>query len=348
MRLYIQKDYDTDLVANIIGWPVVSMEKIGKGKNSRVFRVVCDDLTNFVAKQYIGKTIDGHDRLDTEFSALQFLWNNGVRFVPEPIAADRKNHIAVYEFIDGGEIGSESVTEEEIDQLLGFAENLSALGEAVGSENLYPATESCFTFYSLVENIQGRLNRLYQIPDGGVLRCFLSEDFKPVFNEISRWAESVMRCAGVAADYELPVQNRTLSSSDFGFHNALRSQAGRLIFLDFEYFGWDDPAKLISDFLLHPAMNLNHGLKRQFVQGTTTLFGSDELLMTRLLAVYPMYGLKWVMIFLNEFIPEYLQQRGYTTSELGSIDTLQSRQLAKARKLLSEVASGYKDFPYAI
>ena len=40
---------------------------------------------------------------------------------------------------------------------------------------------------------------------------------------------------------------RALSPSDFGLHNALRGQDGQLRFVDFEYFGWDDPVKLVSD-----------------------------------------------------------------------------------------------------
>ncbi|HRD75978.1 MAG TPA: aminoglycoside phosphotransferase family protein, partial [Hyphomicrobiaceae bacterium] len=42
-----------------------------------------------------------------------------------------------------------------------------------------------------------------------------------------------------------------LSPSDFGFHNAL-SDAGRVTFIDFEYAGRDDPAKLASDFCCQP------------------------------------------------------------------------------------------------
>ena len=32
------------------------------------------------------------------------------------------------------------------------------------------------------------------------------------------------------------------------FTNIIKQNNNNLIFLDFEYFGWDDPLKLISDF----------------------------------------------------------------------------------------------------
>ena len=43
-----------------------------------------------------------------------------------------------------------------------------------------------------------------------------------------------------------------ISPSDFGFHNTLVRPDGELQFLDFEYAGFDDPAKLVGDFYACP------------------------------------------------------------------------------------------------
>ena len=53
-------------------------------------------------------------------------------------------------------------------------------------------------------------------------------------------------------DHPLDTQESVLSPSDFGFHNALLGPDGKLCFIDFEYAGWDDPAKLICDFFCQP------------------------------------------------------------------------------------------------
>ena len=45
----------------------------------------------------------------------------------------------------------------------------------------------------------------------------------------------------------ISIPNRILSPSDFGLHNTI-SKKNKLYFFDFEYFGWDDPIKLICDF----------------------------------------------------------------------------------------------------
>ena len=43
------------------------------------------------------------------------------------------------------------------------------------------------------------------------------------------------------------MEDLQISPSDFGFHNALRTNTGP-VFFDFEFSGWDDPAKTIIDF----------------------------------------------------------------------------------------------------
>src|SRR5258708_29751946 len=40
----------------------------------------------------------------------------------------------------------------------------------------------------------------------------------------------------------------------FGFHNALLRPSQELCFLDFEYAGHDDPAKMVGDFFSQPAI----------------------------------------------------------------------------------------------
>ena len=42
--------------------------------------------------------------------------------------------------------------------------------------------------------------------------------------------------------------DKCLSPSDFGFHNVIVEKDKILRFIDFEYAGWDDPAKMVSDF----------------------------------------------------------------------------------------------------
>src|SRR5439155_21002106 len=93
------------------------------------------------------------------------------------------------------------------------------------------------------------------------LKDFVEGEFAPLLERVIPWSEARLQSGGMSFEKEIAADQRTLSPSDFGFHNALRQADGRIIFLDFEYFGWDDPAKMIADFLLHPAMELSAELK---------------------------------------------------------------------------------------
>ena len=79
----------------------------------------------------------------------------------------------------------------------------------------------------------------------------------------------------------------------------MRRADGSLTFIDFEYFGWDDPVKLGADFLWHPAMRLSDAERSQFAHGITDLFGSDPEFAARLAIYFPLYGIRWSLIILN-------------------------------------------------
>jgi len=124
-----------------------------------------------------------------------------------------------------------------------------------------------------------------------------------------------------------------LSPSDFGFHNALRKKNGSLVFLDFEYFGWDDPVKLMCDFAFHPGMALSMEMRKYWFQESLKLYG--EGLIPRLNASWPLYGLCWVLILLNEFRGDIWKRRCAADSTItDSREDLQQLQLERARNLL--------------
>jgi thiamine kinase-like enzyme len=185
----------------------------------------------------------------------------------------------------------------------------------------------------------------FESPQGQALEAYLQDELLPAFNEIRSWCLQRIEAAGRTEDSELEIMDRTLSPSDFGFHNCLKQDDGRLMFLDFEYFGWDDPAKMVSDFLLHPAMELSPSLKSQFLEGVLQGMDPDQRLRTRVTTMYPLFGLKWCLILLNEFLPESLARRRFSSGmEINNIE-LQEQQLEKSRQVLQKVRSSDERFP---
>ena len=338
------------VVSQLVGADVTSVDQVAGGRNSQVFKVVCGVSDCYAVKHYFRHPTDQRDRLGVEFSSLEFLWSNGVRSIPRPVAADRESQWAVYEWIDGGKLPAEQVTGSEIDDAVSFLARLHDLAGNESSRHLPAASDACFFPQTILDKIRGRLSRLESVENAGVqsegLRCFLAGEFQPFLSEAEEWCRERYAGSGRSYDAELPWSHRTLSPSDFGFHNALRRSDGRIVFVDFEYFGWDDPAKTVSDFLLHPAMELSMGLKHRFVESIFSRFRESGDLASRVKSLYPLYGLTWCLILLNEFLPEHLLRREFAGASERRRDAQQAVQLAKARLMLAKVRGEYEHFPY--
>ena len=258
------------VLADLLGQRIESAERIGGGRNSRVYRVRCG-ATEYVAKFYFRTTADGRDRAQIEHSAFDFLWQRGMRCIPQPHVADYARQVALYGFVDGGAVDAAAVSVGDVDQLVAFVRALKTIATDPASRALGPAAEAFFTVGGVIGNVTERLRRLEAVdaqgPSYDALRHFLHDEFVPSLGALSEWA----RARG-DADAELPWPQRTLSPSDLGFHNALREADGRLVFLDFEYFGWDDPAKTLSDALLHPRMRLAPPLRSHLAREFASVF----------------------------------------------------------------------------
>src|SRR6202040_3710161 len=108
-----------------------------------------------------------------------------------------------------------------------------------------------------------------QEPD---LAHFLNGSFTPLLEHHVNGAKGKMAAAGLDFAATLPQEKRSLVPSDFGFHNSLRRMDGTLAFVDFEYFGWDDPVKLTADILLHPGMSLGDAQRARLRLGAGRLY----------------------------------------------------------------------------
>jgi hypothetical protein len=340
----VQTQVIKSIAGRLLQRQVLSIESLGGGRNSQVYRVVDATRRAYALKLYFRHPTDDRDRLGTEFNGLRFLWRHGVRGIPEPLAADPAQGCALYEYVEGRTIPPAEVSAVDIEAALSFLARLKDLCQQPESRDLPLASEACFSGQALLGNLQGRLDRLLGERPGEAgdpaFRRFLADEFSPALGAITRWSSSRL-----SLQEELPWSERTLSPSDFGFHNALRRGNGEPVFLDFEYFGWDDPAKTLSDFLLHPAMELSDALKRQFAGGLQRRLAEDSCLAERVKCVYPLFGLKWCLILLNEFLPEHMLRRRFAATA-GSRQAVQAEQLSKARVMLQRVCREYEQFPY--
>jgi len=323
-----EEDDLVDGLASLPGAPVFGLKQLHGGRNSRVYALLRDGEDEaLVLKRYYRDAADPRDRLRVELDALTFLWNGGVRIVPRPVAAFPEKGCAVYGRIDGERIPTEGVSEKEILQAVDFLGLLKDMAKSGESLRLPNASEACFTIGALHFNLRLRLDRLKSVDDT-LLKEFMNEELLPVFDHLTR--------SSPEDDAPLDLSQRTLSPSDFGFHNALKGKDGVIRFMDFEYFGWDDPAKAVCDFLLHPAMNLDRAARRIFLRNISPIYGAEKLA-KRFAMVYPLYVLKWCAILLNEFLPERMARRRFSLENALDERSVHAEQLRKARRILKRI-----------
>jgi thiamine kinase-like enzyme len=101
-----------------------------------------------------------------------------------------------------------------------------------------------------------------------------------------------------------------------------------LSFVDFEYAGWDDPAKLICDFSCQPERPITTEQAEQFSNTMATWLNSCDL-MVRAENLTPLYRVKWCCILLNEYLQEGRDRRMHSNS---SQLNLKEMQLSKAKR----------------
>jgi hypothetical protein len=333
------------LIRRNLGKEITSFEKLKGGRNSRVMRVDCQDGSIFAVKAYFQSAQDPRDRMGCEYQALTFMKKEDIHQVPTPLCYDSDGNIAVYEFVSGDPVHGDTIGNLEIDQAITFLVELRKLATPKKAGHIGSASEACFSIRDILRNVEERFERLenaaLQKPS---LASFLGQELSPFRVGVTDWLGRFCQRKGLPIDQVISESARTLSPSDFGFHNALKLHDKRLVFLDFEYFGWDDPAKTICDFLLHPGMELSNESRQRFFAGMMNAFTDLGGLADRVQAVYPLFGLKWCAILLNEFTREHNERRIFSSE---SVDSPQEAiQLEKAKRMLGIISRNLHEFPY--
>jgi hypothetical protein len=316
-----------------------SVERLKGRGNSRIYKLLSNKKNSILLKDYPDLLIDPRPRMQTEVNALKLV--EDLRKTPKVVAFDKPQNIALYEWIEGE--NEYRIEDHHIIQALNFIENLQSLE---GKDSWNPASEACFSANQLKKQINFRFDRLKQIKNKD-LKDFLVYTFKPIFNKV--WESSEKNWPSDNIRRELPKSRQILSPSDFGFHNTILKETGELVFLDFEYFGRDDPVKLIADFIWHPGMKLKNSQKIDWVRGAFKIFENDPDLSKRFLSAWPLYGLRWSLIVLNEFLDVGWHKRAYANDNLIKLHKKKlSSQLVKAKDICEKIQISNMKCPYMI
>jgi hypothetical protein len=324
-----------DVARALIGGAVDLNRIVGGGRNSRIW-CVRSSAGVFALKQYPPRGNDPRDRLSTEVGALRFLERHHIDLVPRVVGVDDQRGYALLSWIVGD--GVVDIDDADVDAAIEFLGTVHALRKSSCAAAQPLAAEACLSGREILRQVNERVSKLRSVsPLDEALLDFLEHSFAPQFARRLASARALAAKDGLDFDGELPRERRSLVPSDFGFHNSLRRGDGSLAFVDFEYFGWDDPVKMTADILLHPGKTLSSTQRARFRRAATHLYGNEDAAFARRLEAYlSLFACRWVLIMLNEFIPERWRQRTLA-GERDSWNEIKKRQLARAREFLTNL-----------
>jgi hypothetical protein len=233
----------------------------------------------------------------------------------------------LYRFVPGARV--QRASPALVAQAAEFVTQINADRDA--TKLLGVASESCFSLGGHLSTIDRRIERLAALdlmaPRLQQAQTFIAGRLVPAWRHVREKIER--RMAERDADPGEAISCQFLSPSDFGFHNALVDADGRATFLDFEYAGRDDPAKLICDFFCQPEIPVPRREMRPFTARLADGLGlhSDDLWRAGLLL--DAYQIKWVCIILNEFVPVDAGRRAFAVDENREARAVHQLQLAE-------------------
>jgi hypothetical protein len=319
--------------ASQLGAVPLSLRRLRGGINNRVYR--CNQgHKKWVIKGYGPARTGFSDRMQAEVDFLRFAAEAAPGFTPTLIKSDPERRCVVLEHLQGEAYPeSESPSHADVAEAVEFFRQLNAVPRLARSSIRLEAAEGYLSLREHLSNVRERYERMSYINLDSELRPHVETLLNQLDRELAQTEKHINRLidGGIVANTIDP-NERCVSPSDFGFHNAIRTSKG-INFIDFEFAGWDDPAKAIEDFILQPRVPIASNqspLLEAFPPETHTS------LIPRCKAMGSILKLKWICIVLGVLQPDRLEEILSMMPEKTSENLIRDR-IEKARRYLGRI-----------
>jgi hypothetical protein len=298
-----------------------TLARLNGGINNQVFRCTAGRQT-FVLKGYLESITSQHDRFRAETEFLTYATAVTPTFVPRLVYSDRASRSIVVEHLEGeGFQEGEQPLEKDLAKAVEFIRLLNSDQASAVEAISGAAADGFLSITEHLENVETRILRMNSDHLPTDLQAEVDDVILKLKHQWSRLNEVTHKILqmGYCEDI-LDPKKCCISPSDFGFHNAIRTSQG-VKFFDFEFAGWDDPTKTVSDFDLQPRIAIwprEFVLRRGMPRWNNTLERRSR-------ALFPILGLKWVCIILALLDLERYRQMYRYRSRINVPDLLRNK-----------------------
>ena len=230
-----------------------------------------------------------------------------------------------------------------------FAAQLHDIRPDAAGSHLPPAIDIACSLCEQLDRIEGRLRAFDELAAGppasdevrGLCRAISLRD---AVNELVARATAGLTLDDLAAS--VPPPSRRLTTGDFGVHNLLVRDDDGITVLDFEWGGWDDPARMVMGFVAHGGST---GLSHQAIDAFLGAYAAARHLPETEIARFERVGLlldiEWVVMYATALTAEATAARRYATGESDPHHTLvELIARLKERPARAMAGTGYR-FP---
>lgn len=297
-------------------------ERVSGGRNNRIYKV-SGRAGTAALKVYFRGVDDRRDRFAAERTFYKLAAERDAAS-PRWLDADEELGASLLTWIEGAPVAvaDEAGVRASAEFLVGINTCSPVLSE-IHSE----ASEACFSVTEHCALLEKRLSKITEasgeIP---ALQDFLGSTLIPFTAAVRKHLESSWH-----VDFSTTGWHRILSPGDFGLHNALRDQTGRMVFFDFEYSGWDDPVKTVADVFLQPEKPVDWKLLPGFCAQLEAWSGLEE----RVRVWLPFFAAKWAVILLGPVSNDAAERRRFAGEP--DNEALVGRQIEKAQHVIGRV-----------
>jgi len=295
----INSNYYKKIINLITKFNIIKIKKIKSNRNSIVFQLINFDKEKYFLKIYPHRKKIMNTSIDRETICLNTLKKMKITNVPTLYICNKEFNFIITSWLYGKKINN--LDNFYLNSLYNFIFNIYKNTKKLKKNDFSSiplAKDSVLEFEDLVRDIEKRLDRFRFNKD------ILPYEIKKIILEVEILFKHLVSknnnyIKKNKIKFKVEMNKQFLSPSDMGQHNSIFKNKV-YSFYDFEYFGRDDPVKLLCDIILNPNTFKEKMLLNKFFIKFVNLFG-DKKFIIRYKVTFRLHLLKWILIVLKKF-----------------------------------------------
>ncbi|WP_390129319.1 hypothetical protein [Synechococcus sp. HIMB2401] len=281
------------------GDKILNLIEMKENANSNVFKIETE-YDNLLIKIYPHSKLENRQssRFKRETCFLEYLNAIKVSNTPKTIYKCEKGKFMIMNWMQGDNI--RQIDGETLRAMANFTAICNTDANILKASKVKKAKD----YWSKPAIIENDIIKRYKLLTNRPTRSMKESEIKELLKKVSiaeRIEEEIkLFRENACKDYWGPeMVNMILSQSDMSINN-IKREGKQFKFYDFEYAGWDDPAKLVSDVLSHPDHKITKEKEEKWIKELRTqeVF-KDNGAEKRIRDSKQLTKIKWLLIMCN-------------------------------------------------